>query len=61
MVQMPHFSDIIPSTNFYGFIFSEPVGVARWYLIIIYFIPRASNLFTRMTRESENSNYSYQQ
>ena len=45
---MPHMSSNIPSTIFYGFIFSELLRKARCTLRINDFIPTASDLFSRM-------------
>ena len=48
IVRMLHMSSNIPSTIFYGFIFSELLRKARCFLRINDFIPTASDLFSRM-------------
>ena len=45
---MPHMTSSIPSTVFYGSMFLKPLHIARLILRISDFIPRASDLFSRM-------------
>ena len=49
VVRMPHECSNIPSTIFYGSIFSEFLRIARCTLLFEDLIPRASELFRRMT------------
>ena len=51
---MPHLSSNILSTNLYGSVFSELFGIARCSLIVNHFIPRASDLFSRMIAQVGN-------
>ena len=51
---MPHFSSNIPSTTFYGSVFSEFLRIATCTLKINDFIPRASDLFLRMIAQGGN-------
>ena len=48
IVRMPHFSSNIPSSIFYASAFSEFLRIARCTLRLNDFIPRASELFSRM-------------
>ena len=54
IVRMPHFSSNIPSTTFYGSVFSEFLRIATCTLKINDFIPRASDLFLRMIAQGGN-------
>ena len=54
IVRVVHLSSNIPSTIFYGSIFSELYRIARCTLRIFDFLPRASFLFSRMTAQSRN-------
>ena len=51
---MPHMSSNLPSTIFYGSIFLEALCIARCTLRINDFIPRASDLFSRMMAQGWN-------
>ena len=51
---MSHFSSNIPSSIFYGTIFSKNFRIASCTLIISDFLPRASGLFSRMRVKSGN-------
>ena len=51
---MPHLSSNIPSTILYGSIFSELLQIANCTLRINYFIPRASDFFSRIIKKSRN-------
>ena len=51
---MPHFSYNIPFTISYGSIFSELLLIASCTLRINDFLPRASNLFSRMIKKGGN-------
>ena len=44
IVRTPHFGSNIPSTIFYGFIFSEFLCIARSTVKLGHFLPRASEL-----------------
>ena len=48
IVRMPHLSSNIPSSTFYGSVFSEFLRIARCTLYFDDFIPRASELYYRM-------------
>ena len=50
---MPNISSNIPSTIFYGPIFSELIRMARCTLRIKDFIPRAYDLFSQMIARVE--------
>ena len=54
IVQMPHMSTNIPSTNLYGCIFLELFPIARCTLRIADFISSASDLFSRMSAQGGN-------
>ena len=47
-------SSNLPSTIFYGSIFSVLLGIARCTLRIVDFIPSASDLFSRMIAQGGN-------
>ena len=51
---MPHLTSNMSSTIFYGSVFSELLRIARCTLIINDFIPRASDLFSRMIAQDGN-------
>ena len=51
---MPHFQSNIPSTIFYGSIFSEFPRIARCTLKLEHFLPRASELYSRMLSQGTN-------
>ena len=51
---MLHLSSHIPSTIFYGSIFSELLRTARCTLRINDFIPRGSDLFSKMIAQDGN-------
>ena len=51
---MPHLSSSIPSTIFYGSIFSEHLRIARCTLRINNFILKASDLFSKMIIQGGN-------
>ena len=51
---MPHLSSHIPSTNSSGSIFSEPLRMAKCSLRTKNFIPRASDLFSRIIVKDGN-------
>ena len=48
IVRMPHASSNIPTTIFYGSIFSEFLRIARCSLLFQDFVPRAGELFARL-------------
>ena len=54
IVHMPHFESNIPSTIFYGSIFSKFLRIARCTLKLEHFLPRASELYLRMLSQGEN-------
>ena len=54
IVCMPHFQGNIPSTIFYGSIFSKFPGIARCMLELEHFLTRASELYSRMLSPGEN-------
>ena len=51
---MPHISSNIPSTIFFGSIFSELLCIVRCTLRINDFIPKASDLISRMIAQGGN-------
>ena len=51
IVRMPQLSSNIPSSIFYGSIFSEFLRIARCTLRLEHFIPRASQLYNRMINQ----------
>ena len=54
---MPHFESNIPSTIFYGSIFSEFLHIARCTLKLEHFLPRALELCSRMLSQGSNQSY----
>ena len=54
IVHMPHFESNIPSTIFYGSIFSKFLRIARCTLKLKHFLPRASELYLRMLSQGAN-------
>ena len=54
IVRMQHFESNIPSAIFYGSIFSEFVRIARCTLKLEPFLPRASELYSRMLSQGAN-------
>ena len=48
IVRMPYLLSNIPSSIFYGSIFSEFLRIARWTLRLTDFVPKASQLYTRV-------------
>ena len=54
IVRMPDLSSNIPSSIFYGSIMSEFLRIARCTLLIEDFVPRASELFHRMSQQCGN-------
>ena len=54
IVRMQHFESNIPSTIFYGSIFSEFVRIARCTLKLEHFLLRASELYSRMLSQGAN-------
>ena len=61
VVRMPHQSSNIPTTIFYGSIFSEFLRIARCTLLFQDFIPRVSELFHRMINQGGKSSLIIQQ
>ena len=57
IVRMPHFESHILSTIFYGSIFSEFLRIARCTLKLEHFLPRASELGSRMLSQGSNQSY----
>ena len=55
IISIPNLSSNIPSTIFYGSIFSELPKIARCNRRINDFIPRASDLFSRIIAQGGNS------
>ena len=55
IIRMPHLSSNIPSSIFYGSVFSEFLRIARCTLIFEDFIPRASELYSRMRSQGGDS------
>jgi len=51
IVRMPHLSSNIPSTTFYGAIFSEILRIARCTMLFDDFLPRISQLISRMNAQ----------
>ena len=56
IVRMPNASSNIPTVIFYGSIFSEFLRIARCSLLFQDFLPRATELFTRMKAQGGVSN-----
>ena len=54
LVQMPHISSNVSSTIFYGSLFSELLQIARCALRINDFIPKVSDLLSRMMTQGGN-------
>ena len=54
IVRMPHLESNFPSTIFYGSIFSEFIRIARCTLKLEHFLPRASELYSRMLSQRAN-------
>jgi len=54
IVRMPHLQSNIPSSIFYGSIFSEFLRIARCTLKFQHFLPRASELYQRMISQGAN-------
>ena len=54
IVHMPHFESNIPSTIFYGSIFSKFLRIARCTLKLEHFLPRASELYLRTLSQGAN-------
>ena len=54
IVRMPHFQSNIPSTIFYGSIFSEFLRIARCTLKQKHFLPRAPKLLSRVLSQGTN-------
>ena len=54
IVHMPHYEGNIPSTIFYGSIFSEFLCIARYTLKLDHFLPRGSELYSRMLLQGAN-------
>ena len=55
IVRMPHRSSNIPSSIFYGSVFSEFLRIARCTLRFEDFLPRSSELFLRMLAQGGDS------
>ena len=56
IVRMPHLSSNIPSSVFYGAIFSEFLRIARCTLLLSDFTPRAKELYNRMLIQGATEN-----
>ena len=56
IVRMPHLSSNIPTSVFYGAIFSEFLRIARCTLLLDDFTPRASELYKRMLTQGATKN-----
>ena len=54
IVPIPHFGSNIPSTRFYGSVFSYFLRIARCTLKLEHFLPSASELYSRMLSQRAN-------
>ena len=54
---MPRFESNIPSTISYGFIFSKFLRIPRFTLKLELFLPRASELFSRILLQGANQSF----
>ena len=54
ILRMPYLSSNIPSSMFYGSIFSEFLQIARCTLRLTDFVPKVSQLYARMVTEGGN-------
>ena len=54
IVRMPYLSSNIPSSLFYGSIFSEFLLIASCTLRLAHFVPKPSQLYTRMVTQVGN-------
>ena len=61
IVRMPHLSSNIPSSVFYGSVFSEFLRIARCTLLLTDFTPRASELYKRMLTQGASEIKLFQQ